>query len=103
MAKQTELGLKGAGVEGIKIAALTKALNEYRDARNDLVAARTAINSAKPKALAIFHANEEKLKGDDGILRYRHDDQIVKVITSKERLKFEDADETDEEESETEL
>lgn len=80
------------GVAPIKITALTKAMREYRVARDERVLASQKELPAKAKVLTLMHANEDKLRGDDGVIRYQCDGKIAKIVPKKEGITFEDAE-----------
>jgi hypothetical protein len=86
------LGLKGKGVEVLRIASITKAINIYEDIKNQRCLLTPQEVKAKTKVIELMEQNEEKLRNPQtGNLEYHLDDNRYVVIEpAKVKIRFKD-------------
>lgn len=86
--KQTEIPLKGEGVEALHIPAIEKAADKYTDARDERMTLSEAEADAKKELLEAIHANRDRLIQEvGGGVSYRYGDRLVTLSPSKENIK----------------
>jgi hypothetical protein len=96
MAKQSELAIKGRGVEAVRIAqidSLAEAYIKERDKRLKLTPREVA---AKTKLVDALHKHSGDLRQPDGTLVYRYDEMVITLTPGKEKLRVKELDEEDE-------
>lgn len=99
MPEDDELPMEG--LDHKKIPALTRAVKEYHTHKTARVDALVKEKAAKAKVLELMHQHADDLnKGPEGELYYRTGDLVSKLIPGKDKLKVQDADESDAEEEE---
>jgi hypothetical protein len=86
------LGLKGLGVAVVRIAAITKAINEYEDIKTQRCALTPQEVKTKQKVIELMEKNEDKLRNPTtGNLEYHLDDNRYVVIEpAKVKIRFRD-------------
>jgi len=99
MSNQTELEIKGPGVEKMNITEIDEAAAFYVTLRDQRVKVLAQEVEAKEKVVSLLHAHEEKLgRAPDGAIRYEYDGKVVELIQTKEKLRVKDVDDDREEE-----
>ena len=97
MTTNEELGLKGAGVEPVRIPELDALAEKYIKERDRRLTMTPKEVAAKADLIEAMHDYEEKLgRQPDGTLAYRYGDMVVTLTPGKEKLKVEDVSEGDE-------
>lgn len=86
------LGLKGTGVEVVRIAVITKAINEYEDIKTQRCALTPQEVKTKQKVIELMEKNAEKLRNPNtGNLEYHlEDNRYVIIEPAKVTIKFKD-------------
>lgn len=86
------LGLKGTGVEVVRIAAITKAINEYEDIKTQRCALTPQEVKTKQAVIEAMKKHEDKLRNPaTGNLEYHLDDNRYVIIEpAKVTIKFKD-------------
>lgn len=86
--EQSELEIKGKGVERVTIPEIDKAARLYVSCRDERMEMLVEETDAKNKLREVMHANEEKIGKDrDGSMVYRFKDQMIILKPGKEDLK----------------
>jgi hypothetical protein len=101
-AGQTELEIKGPGVERVVIKEVESAALEYMGLRDERMETLEEEVEAKKRLLEVMHANAERIGKDrDGSMTYRFGDQMIILKPGKEEIKVKSVPgETKDEESE---
>jgi hypothetical protein len=86
------LGLKGTGVEVIRIAAITKAINAYEEIKNQRCLLTPQEVKTKQAVIEAMKKHEDKLRNPStGNLEYHLDDNRYVIIEpAKVTIKFKD-------------
>lgn len=86
------LGLEGAGVAVVRIASITRAINEYEEIKNERCALTPKEVKGKQKVIELMTAHEDKLRNPStGNLEYHLDDNRYVIIEpAKVKIKFKD-------------
>ena len=83
---QTELPLKGPGVEALEIPELDDAVNCYVDVRDKRMELTKKEVLAREALRLSMHRYEAKLAKDGDTLLYRCDDLIVRCTSGHEKI-----------------
>lgn len=90
MAKNEELGLKGKGVEPLRIAELDKLAEEYVKARDKRLVMTPKEVACKQMLIEALHEHQDEIGlQPDGRLVYRYDEMMITLAPGKEKLKVE--------------
>lgn len=86
------LGLEGPGVAVVRIASITKAINEYEDIKTQRCALTPQEVKTKQKVIELMEKNAEKLRNPNtGNLEYHlEDNRYVIIEPAKVTIKFKD-------------
>jgi hypothetical protein len=86
------LGLEGPGVSVVRIASITKAINEYEEIKTQRCALTPQEVKTKQKVIELMEKNADKLRNPNtGCLEYHLDDNRYVVIEpAKVKIKFKD-------------
>lgn len=94
MPKQSEMPLKGQGVEALEIEAIEKAISKYERKKEARCTASPGEIAAKKEVADLLHAHRDKLPvNGDGIPFYRCDGRDYLLM---EKLKVRKVEEEDE-------
>jgi len=86
--KQTEIPLKGKGVEKLCIKEIEDAAEKYTDARDERIQLSEAEADTKKELMEVMHKHRDKLIQEvGGGVSYRFGDKLVTLAPSKETVK----------------
>lgn len=86
-----ELGLKGEGVEPLRIPELDQLAQKYVVERDKRLRMTPKEVAAKSELIEALHDYADKIgRQKDGSLIYRYGDMVISLIPGKEKLKVED-------------
>src|SRR5262245_45587623 len=90
MAKQSELNIKGKGVERTTIKQLDDLAEAYVRERDKRLKQTPKEVAAKSSLISAMHAHAKQITQPDGTLVYRYDERVITVTPGKEKLRVED-------------
>lgn len=90
--EQSEMDIKGPGVERVSIPEVEKAARIYVTCRDERMELLEEEIEFKKKLREVMHANEDKIGKDrDGSMIYRFGDQLIVLKPGKEDVKVKTA------------
>jgi hypothetical protein len=97
MGEFDELGLKGAGVEPVRIPEVDLLAENYIKERDKRLALTPKEVAAKIKLIDALHGYADQIgKQKDGSLVYRYGEMVITLTPGKEKLKVEDLEKVEE-------
>lgn len=90
MSANPELGLKGKGVEPVRIEKIDKIAATYIKLREEASKWTSKASEARGKLIEAMHEHEDQLADSNGDLLYKFDGAVVSLVAGVEKLKVEE-------------